>query len=50
MKPLSPLRLPALAALHYTVLGNPNRDPRSTSFGLVNQDRNNLATSRSVRG
>lgn len=35
------LRLEAINALNYTVLWNPNLDPRSASFGLVNQDRNN---------
>lgn len=35
------LRLEAINALNYTVLWNPNLDPRSANFGLVNQDRNN---------
>jgi len=35
------LRIETINALNYTVLWNPNQDPRSASFGLVNQDRNN---------
>jgi hypothetical protein len=35
------IRLESINALNYTVLWNPNQDPRSSSFGLVNQDRNN---------
>jgi hypothetical protein len=35
------LRLEAINALNYTVLWNPNQDPRNANFGLVNQDRNN---------
>jgi hypothetical protein len=35
------IRLEAINALNYTVLWNPNLDPRNASFGLVNQDRNN---------
>lgn len=35
------LRLEAINALNYTVLWNPNLDPRNASFGKVNQDRNN---------
>ena len=35
------IRLEAINALNYTVLWNPNQDPRNASFGLVNQDRNN---------
>jgi len=35
------LRIETINALNYTVLWNPNQDPRSSSFGLVNQDRNN---------
>jgi hypothetical protein len=35
------LRVEAINALNYTVLWNPNLDPRNASFGLVNQDRNN---------
>ena len=35
------VRLEAINALNYTVLWNPNLDPRNANFGLVNQDRNN---------
>jgi|GEM_PF-390516 len=35
------IRIETINALNYTVLWNPNQDPRSASFGLVNQDRNN---------
>src|SRR5262249_34018305 len=35
------VRFEWINALNYTVLWNPNQDPRSASFGLVNQDRNN---------
>jgi hypothetical protein len=35
------VRIEAINALNYTVLWNPNLDPRNASFGLVNQDRNN---------
>jgi hypothetical protein len=35
------VRVEMLNALDYTVLWNPNLDPRNASFGLVNQDRNN---------
>ena len=35
------IRLEAMNALNYTVLWNPNLDPRNASFGIVNQDRNN---------
>ncbi len=35
------VRLEAINALNYTVLWNPNQDPRNANFGLVNQDRNN---------
>jgi hypothetical protein len=35
------IRLEAINALNYTVLWNPNLDPRNASFGIVNQDRNN---------
>ncbi|MBV9497057.1 MAG: TonB-dependent receptor [Acidobacteria bacterium] len=34
-------RIEIINALNYTVLWNPNQDPRNASFGLVNQDRNN---------
>jgi hypothetical protein len=35
------VRVEAINALNYTVLWNPNLDPRNAAFGLVNQDRNN---------
>jgi hypothetical protein len=35
------LRVEAINALNYTVLWNPNLDPRNANFGLVSQDRNN---------
>ncbi|HEX2833126.1 MAG TPA: TonB-dependent receptor [Thermoanaerobaculia bacterium] len=35
------IRIEVINALNYTVLWNPNQDPTSASFGLVNQDRNN---------
>ena len=35
------VRMEAINALNYTVLWNPNVDPRNANFGLVNQDRNN---------
>ncbi len=35
------IRIEAINALNYTVLWNPNQDPRNAQFGLVNQDRNN---------
>ena len=35
------IRIEAINALNYTVLWNPNLDPRNANFGLVNQDRNN---------
>ncbi|HYU26964.1 MAG TPA: TonB-dependent receptor [Thermoanaerobaculia bacterium] len=35
------VRVDAINALNYTVLWNPNQDPRNSQFGLVNQDRNN---------
>jgi hypothetical protein len=35
------LRIEAINALNYTVLWNPNLDPRNANFGLINQDRNN---------
>ena len=35
------LRFEAINALDYTVLWNPNLDPRNANFGLINQDRNN---------
>ena len=35
------IRIEAINALNYTVLWNPNQDPRSAAFGTINQDRNN---------
>jgi len=35
------MRIEVINALNYTVLWNPNQDPTSANFGLVNQDRNN---------
>jgi len=35
------VRVEFINALNYTVLWNPNLDPRNANFGLVNQDRNN---------
>jgi hypothetical protein len=35
------VRIEAINALNYTVLWNPNVDPRNALFGFVNQDRNN---------
>jgi hypothetical protein len=35
------VRIETINALNYTVLWNPNQDPRSSTFGIVNQDRNN---------
>ena len=35
------IRMEAINALNYTVLWNPNVDPRNAAFGLINQDRNN---------
>ncbi len=35
------VRIEVINALNYTVLWNPNQDPTSSSFGFVNQDRNN---------
>jgi hypothetical protein len=34
-------RLEAINALNYTVLWNPDVNPRNTTFGFINQDRNN---------
>jgi hypothetical protein len=34
-------RVEVINTLNYTVLWNPNQDPRNAAFGLVNQDRNN---------
>ena len=35
------LRFEWINALNYTVLWNPDLNPRNATFGLVNQDRNN---------
>jgi hypothetical protein len=35
------VRMEVVNALNYTVLWNPNVDPRNANFGFVNQDRNN---------
>src|SRR5256885_2687367 len=35
------IRAEVINALNYTVLWNPNQDPRNASFGIINQDRNN---------
>ena len=35
------VRIEAINALNYTVLWNPNLDPRNATFGFINQDRNN---------
>ena len=35
------IRIEIINALNYTVLWNPNLDPRQPTFGIVNQDRNN---------
>ena len=35
------IRIEAINALNYTVLWNPNVDPRNATFGFINQDRNN---------
>lgn len=35
------VRAEVINALNYTVLWNPNQDPRNAQFGIVNQDRNN---------
>jgi hypothetical protein len=35
------IRFEAINAVNYTVLWNPNIDPRNASFGFINQDRNN---------
>ena len=34
-------RMEAINALNYTVLWNPDTNPRNATFGLINQDRNN---------
>jgi hypothetical protein len=35
------VRFEAINGLDYTVLSNPNIDPRNANFGFINQDRNN---------
>jgi hypothetical protein len=35
------VRFEAINAINYTVLWNPNLDPRNANFGLISQDRNN---------
>ena len=35
------VRIEIINALNYTVLWNPNLDPRQANFGIINQDRNN---------
>lgn len=35
------IRIEAINALNYTVLWNPDLNPRNSTFGIVNQDRNN---------
>jgi hypothetical protein len=35
------VRFEAINAINYTVLWNPNVDPRNANFGFINQDRNN---------
>ena len=35
------VRFEAINAIDYTVLWNPNIDPRNANFGFINQDRNN---------
>lgn len=34
------VRMEAINAINYTVLWNPNLDPRNANFGFINQDRN----------
>ena len=34
-------RMEAINALNYTVLWNPDTNPRNATFGFINQDRNN---------
>ena len=34
-------RIEAINALNYTVLWNPDTNPRNATFGFINQDRNN---------
>jgi hypothetical protein len=35
------LRIEFINALNYTVLWNPDVNPRNATFGFINQDRNN---------
>ena len=35
------IRIETINALNYTVLWNPDQNPRNSTFGIVNQDRNN---------
>jgi len=35
------IRIDAINAINYTVLWNPDQNPRNSTFGIVNQDRNN---------
>ena len=35
------IRIEAINALNYTVLWNPDQNPRNSTFAIVNQDRNN---------
>ena len=35
------IRVEAINALNYTVLWNPDQNPRNATFGIINQDRNN---------
>jgi Carboxypeptidase regulatory-like domain len=35
------IRMEAINALNYTVLWNPDTNPRNSTFGFINQDRNN---------
>jgi len=35
------VRFEAINALNYTVLWNPDTNPRNSTFGFINQDRNN---------
>ena len=35
------IRIEIINALNYTVLWNPDLNPRNSTFGFINQDRNN---------
>ena len=35
------VRVEVINALNYTVLWNPDVNPRNATFGIINQDRNN---------